>query len=320
MVFFTVIFGTILFVMLLTKLLQPKPKSLLGQVVLITGGANGLGKQLSKRFAKLGCKIAIADLDIENAKKTVEELKAYGCTGGAFAYKTDVSSLSDIENLRTCIERDLGPVDMVVNNAAILYCKSIEEENPKVLQKLMDVNTMSLFWTTRVFLPGMKERKRGHIVAVSSATALLGAPKLHAYTASKFAVRGFMEALKVDLSVEGHSDYIHQTTAYPWWIETREYVNQFTEQVFKYCFKLKPEYVAKMIVEGVMRNERDVTIPGALFYLGYLINVSYLTSLYMKFMGVNTKEELINKKRQQHDQHCSKKFLLPAIAAIHQQQ
>lgn len=74
---------------------------------------------------------------------------------------------------------------------------------------------MSIFWTTRVFLGGMKKQKRGHIVSIASTAGLVGSPLLHAYSASKFAVRGFMETLTMDLYREGHGSYIHTTTVYP---------------------------------------------------------------------------------------------------------
>lgn len=183
----------------------------------------------------------------------------------------DVSVLSEIEKLRENIEKDLGVVDVVVNNAGILFCKPIETEDPKILEKIMDVNIMSIFWTTRVFMPGMKQRKRGHIVSIASSAALIGAPQLHAYSTSKFAVRGFMESLKSDLHREGHDSYIHTTTAYPWFIDTREFIQEFTSQMYKHCYKFKPIFVAKKIVDGVARNEKEVVVPWFLYHFGYLM-------------------------------------------------
>lgn len=185
--------------------------------------------------------------------------------------QVDVSMLKEIEDLKSKIEKDLGVVDIVVNNAAILYTKSIEEEDPKMLEKIMNVNIMAIFWTTRVFIGAMKERKRGHIISIASAASLIGSPHLTSYSTSKFAVRGFMESLVVDLKREGHDSYIHTTTVYPWFINTREYIQEFTGQVFKYCFIFDTKYVAKQIIDGVRRNEKIVTIPQFMYLFGYMM-------------------------------------------------
>lgn len=179
--------------------------------------------------------------------------------------------LKEIETLKYSIEKDLGVVDIVVNNAAILYSKSIEKEDPRILEKLMNVNIMALFWTTRVFIDAMKERKRGHIVSIASAAGLIGFPHLQAYSTSKFAVRGFMESLVVDLKLKGHDNYIHTTTVYPWFINTREYIQEFTGQVFKYCFVFDTKYVVKEIIDGVRRNKKIITIPGFMYVFGYVM-------------------------------------------------
>lgn len=162
-------------------------------------------------------------------------------------------------------------VDIVVNNAAILYTKPVEDEDPNILERIIRVNIMAIFWTTRVFIKAMKERKRGHIISIASAAALIGSPQMQAYGASKFAVRGFMESLAVDLKREGHGSYIHTTTVYPWFINTREYIQEFIDQVLKYCFVYEPQYVAKQIVTGVRRNRKIVTTPFFLYVFGYLM-------------------------------------------------
>lgn len=164
----------------------------------------------------------------------------------------------------------MGIVDIIVNNAAILYTKPIEDEDPVILEKIIQVNVMALFWTTRVFLKAMKEQKRGHIISISSTAGLIGSPSLHSYSTSKFAVRGFMESLAVDLEREGHS-YIKITTVYPWFINTREYIQEFTGQLLKFCFMFEPKYAAERIINGMRRNEKVVTIPRFLYLFGYVM-------------------------------------------------
>lgn len=124
-------------------ILPRKAKDIRGQVVLITGGAKGLGRQLVLAFAERKCKIAIVDMDYENAVQTA---KTVG--NDAKAYKADVSNLEEIEALKTKIEKDLGPVDIVVNNAGLLFENNLTVEDPKYLQKLIDVNLMALLWVS----------------------------------------------------------------------------------------------------------------------------------------------------------------------------
>lgn len=99
----------------------------------------------------------------------------------------------------------------------------MHEESPKMLEKMINVNVMSLIWTTRVFLQDFIEQKRGHIISISSVAGLVGPPDLHLYCTSKFAVRGFMEALYIDLYRNGHDKYVKTTTVFPFFINTGEW-------------------------------------------------------------------------------------------------
>uniref|UniRef100_A0A336MY38 Short-chain dehydrogenase/reductase 3 n=1 Tax=Culicoides sonorensis TaxID=179676 RepID=A0A336MY38_CULSO len=246
-------------------------KDLTDKVVLVTGGANGLGKAIALRFAEFGCKIAIADLDTENAEKTVKEILTRATCIAANAYKVDVSSLEEIENLKQDIEKDLGIVDIVVNNAGMLHTKSIEKEDPKILEKIIQVNLMSVIWTTRVFLGEMKRRKSGHIISISSTAGLVGSPNLHSYSTTKFAVRGFMDSLFIELNQEGYGIDIRTTTVYPWFINTNDSIKKYTNKYFKYCVVYEAKDVANRIVSGMRCNERVITIPGFFYLFGYVI-------------------------------------------------
>uniref|UniRef100_A0A336LUK6 Short-chain dehydrogenase/reductase 3 n=1 Tax=Culicoides sonorensis TaxID=179676 RepID=A0A336LUK6_CULSO len=291
MLFLIILITIVVFYLVLAY--RQTPKDLTNKVILVTGGANGLGKELSLQLARLGCKIAIADFDMKNAEKTVQEITRRG--NEAAAYKVDVSNLEDIQKLKLYIERDLGTVDIVINNAAILYTKSIEDEDPKLLEKIMDVNVMSLFWTTRVFLGEMKRRKSGHIISISSAAGLVGGPDLQAYSTSKFAVRGFMDSLYVNLHREGYGNVIHTSTVYPWFINTRGYIQEFTENVFKNCLVFDTEDVAKDIIDGFRRNKRVIAIPSFFYLFGYVINTAVVANNVFKLMTNKPKKNVIFK-------------------------
>ncbi|XP_063709858.1 short-chain dehydrogenase/reductase family 16C member 6-like isoform X2 [Culicoides brevitarsis] len=273
--FAVIVAGIVLF----RKMLFQKAKNLENQVVLITGGAKGLGKEIAMQLAKYNCKIAIADLDMANAEKTCDELRTQG-TLDVKAYKVDVSSLAEIEHLKTQITKDLGPVDIVINNAAIIMIRSVQEENPELLQKMIDVNVMSLVWTTRVFLQDLIDKKRGHIVSISSIGGLFGAPDLHVYSTSKFAVRGFMEALYTDLLRYDNDKFVKTTTVFPCFINT-----EHTNNNYKLIKMWDVKSVAKRIVKAIRYDERIVTIPSIAYIFGYKIQIpTFIWRAFIKNM------------------------------------
>lgn len=119
-------------------------KSIAGSVALVSGGANGLGKALCFALAREGCKIAVVDIDLKGAGKTVENIRLTG--GEAEAFRADVSDSHSVQQLRKAVEAALGPVDILVNNAGLLsfvqMCQGTDEE----IQRIINVNLASHFW------------------------------------------------------------------------------------------------------------------------------------------------------------------------------
>lgn len=120
----------------------PKPESIRNQLALVTGGGNGLGKVLCNRLAKEGCDIAVVDIDIKNAQKTAKEIKE-NFQVDCRAYECDISDYSSILALEKAIESEMKPVDILVNNAAIIYLTSFINSDVKEIQKTVDVNLAS---------------------------------------------------------------------------------------------------------------------------------------------------------------------------------
>lgn len=124
---------------------QTSSKNIENQIALVTGAANGLGKETAISLAKKKCKIAIADLNLPDAEKTAEFIsKKYKVE--TKAYKIDVSDYEAVKLLKTEIESTLGPVDILVNNAGIMPIMSIREGRRQDIQKIIDVNLTSHFW------------------------------------------------------------------------------------------------------------------------------------------------------------------------------
>lgn len=248
-----------------------KFKSVKGQTVLITGGANGIGRQMGLNFAKHGANVAVVDVDLENAQKTAKDIRALGVKAEAF--KTDISKLEEVEQLKENVEAKLGPVDILLNNAGIFLTRSITEEKPENLLRMLNINMISHFWTVRCFLPGMIERKRGHIVATSSTAGLVGIPAAVTYSTSKFGVRGFMEALTLDMVHHSHDEYIKTSTIFPYFMNTNVDVKDSVIHGCEHKVLYSPEVFAKKMVEGILRNEEIIALPRHFYYLSYLTNM-----------------------------------------------
>lgn len=123
-----------------------KRKNISEQLALVTGGGNGLGRQVCLKLAQEGCNVAVVDIDYEAAEQTVKMAKKFGVD--ATAYQVDVSDFMAIEKLKKLVNADMGSVDILINNAGVIFTAPIVEEHPLKIQKFMDINLMHHFWVS----------------------------------------------------------------------------------------------------------------------------------------------------------------------------
>ena len=175
------------------------------KVAIITGGAYGLGKAYAAGYSREGAKIAIADIDIEGARATAEEIVESG--GEALAIRADISILEDtVDMARKTFER-FGSIDILVNNAAMLGRVRVSRGTPfweldlNEWDKVMEVNVKGTFLCTRAVFPYMKEQKSGRIINITSPQFHKGGGKVRYahYVASKGAVIGLTRAFAQEL-------------------------------------------------------------------------------------------------------------------------
>lgn len=121
-----------------------KKKCIKDRIALVTGGANGLGAAIALKLASYGCHVAIADIDLKNAEEVATQIRTLGVKSQA--YEVDVSKYQEIVKLRESIERDLGSVDILVNNAAIIFNGPFQTEDPEKIEKMVHVNVLSVIW------------------------------------------------------------------------------------------------------------------------------------------------------------------------------
>ncbi|KAL5014414.1 hypothetical protein ScPMuIL_008684 [Solemya velum] len=201
---------------------------------------------------------------------TADEIKKNG--GTATSYQCDVSSIDDIKRVSGRVRKDVGEVDILVNNAGILYGGELLKMDEKHIQRTFDVNTMAHFWTVREFLPAMIQNNRGHIVTISSMSAKSGTAFLIDYSASKYAVYGFTEALAEELDILGHTG-IKTTTVCPFFVNT----GLVKEMKAGYGKILEPKEVASAAIDGILTDEPVVLVPNRLWVELHLASIRHVT-------------------------------------------
>jgi meso-butanediol dehydrogenase/(S,S)-butanediol dehydrogenase/diacetyl reductase len=169
-----------------------------GKVAMVTGGGRGLGQGIVKRLAKAGCDVAVVDMNEENAKKVAEDVKAMGRR--AIALKVDVTKWDQVQNMVKETIDKLGSLDIAVNNAGVISIMPVEELTEKDWDFVNDVNAKGVFLCCKAEIPHMKKQNWGRIINTASIAGKIGFPDLAHYTASKFAVVGFTNALAKELA------------------------------------------------------------------------------------------------------------------------
>ncbi len=170
-----------------------EPRILYGKVAAITGGARGIGLATAQAFAREGIKVAIGDLDGEQSQQVAEQIG-----GGARGYQLDVTSRESFQAFVDAAERDLGPIDILVNNAGIMHVGNFHEEDDLWAIRQVDINLHGVILGTKIALATMRPRRTGHIVNVASSAGKTPVPGGATYVATKHAVVGLTESVRME--------------------------------------------------------------------------------------------------------------------------
>lgn len=227
-----------------------------GKTALITGGAGGLGYATARALAREGAKVALWDLNGERAEEKAAALRADGFT--AKGWGLNVADPTAVRAGAAQVEREFGRVDLLDNNAGVHAPGDFLTTSDEEIKRQMDVNINSYYWCTKTFLPGMIARNSGHIIMIASAAGLLGVPGMAAYSASKHAVVGFAESLRLEL-LRSDVTGVGMTIVCPSFIDTGMFPNT-TPPLFTPW--LKPDALADKIVAAVKADRLYVREPG----------------------------------------------------------
>jgi len=173
---------------------------LIGRVAVVTGAGSGIGRAVANALSDEGARVVLVDIDGAKAENAAAVIRSKG--GDALAFKADVADPASVGDLRNFVQTTLGPVAILVNNAAIQVSKLIEDTTPEEWARQMAVNVGGVFLCTRAFIPDLRQT-RGAIINMSSVNGFFVEPACAGYCATKGAILAFTKAVAIDHGKEG---------------------------------------------------------------------------------------------------------------------
>lgn len=272
-------------------------KSFAHKVAAITGASSGIGRALALNLAKQGCHLALSDVNEKGLAETVDQAKAFGVN--VTSQKLDVANKDGVHAWADAVVREHGKVNLIFNNAGVALGSTVEGMSYDELAWVMNINFWGVVYGTKAFLPYLKASGDGHIINISSIFGICAQPTQSAYNASKFAVRGFTEALRQELDIENAP--VSVTCVHPGGIKTNIAkaakmndsiknigLNPATStQNFEKLFRTTPEEAANVILKAVQKDARRALIGSDAYVVDAMQRL--LPTSYQKIVALGTK-------------------------------
>ena len=248
--------------------------SFINKVAAITGAGSGIGRALALNLAGQGCNLAIADVNAAGLKETAEAARQHGVK--VLETVVNVADRAAVHAWADEVVREFGKVNLIFNNAGVAHAGTVEGSDYAEYEWIMNINFWGVMHGTKAFLPYLKATGDGHIVNISSIFGLFAQPGMSAYNATKFAVRGFTEALRQELDMDACG--VSASCVHPGGIKTNiaktarmnDSLSKVTgqdadtarSQFHDQLLRTTPEKAAEVILNGVRRNQRRILIGG----------------------------------------------------------
>src|SRR5258707_12649152 len=245
-------------------------KTFRGRVAAVTGAGSGIGRALARELAARGAHLALADIDEAGLAETVMLGQGFGTK--IPSQRLDVADRDAVYAWAGQVVADHGRVNLIVNNAGVGLAATVEAMSYEDFEWLMSINFWGVVYGTKAFLPHLKAAGEGHVINLSSVFGLISVPGQSAYNAAKFGVRGFTDALRMELEMEGSP--VSCTTVHPGGGKTNIARNAPVDpsvaatlshpgaaaDEFDKLARTSPESAARQILAGVLRDRRRVLV------------------------------------------------------------
>lgn len=250
-------------------------KTFKNKIVLITGGASGIGEIMTRLLMERDAIVIIWDINTDNLEKVKFK---YSPLGKLIEMKVDVSNNSEIKKAAEQVISEFGSIDVLINNAGIIVGNYFHEHSEMDIENTMNINANAPMYITHAFIDSMLSKNSGHICNIASSGGLLSNPKMSVYVASKWSLIGFSDSLRLEMELLNKN--INVTTIMPYYINTGMF-----DGVKSKIPILDPEAAALTIINAIAKNKKMISIPGYIYRLTRFAQAILPISIFDWFTG-----------------------------------
>jgi short-subunit dehydrogenase len=211
-----------------------------------------MGKRHAATFAREGARVVVTDIDEVKLAEAAADLRDMGCE--IHPYRLDISDREACFEVCARVEEEAGPIDVLVNNAAIAGNDEVLEQSEQSLRRVIEVNLLGQVWMMQAVVPGMARRGSGHVVNVCSVAGKVGVPRLGAYCASKHALTGLTDALRQELKKSG----VRFTIVNPGYTDTGMFAGAKAPLIQSWQ---DPQRVSDAMLAAIKKNKTEIFVP-----------------------------------------------------------
>ncbi len=231
-----------------------------GKIVTITGASGGLGEQIARHAAKSGARLVLIARSLDKLENIRKELMAdFNCE--VHVYTLDVSDRNAVEQTFARIKTEVGDTDVLVNNAGFGIFEKVLDASLDDTESMINTNVVGLIACTKMVLPAMVEKRSGHIINIASQAGKMATPKSSVYSATKHAVLGFTNSLRMEM----HTENVFVTSVNPGPIKTNFFNIADKEGTYIKNIErlmIDPVKLAEKITNVMLKNKREINAPG----------------------------------------------------------